>query len=263
MDKVDFIEKAPQYYALAIAIGLQISLDEPKTISEIVALFDRRFSYNRNITRLSRSILAEKALQILQDQGCVDIITDDFGPALYIGKHTLNEWITVEAKLQFPIFDKYFKIENLTWLEQAIAKINSLYDEFNINVKDFSVDAGSEQWEPIPLDRTNEKLISATKALDAAIEIIEQDNGYAITASRERDFVITNLRSAIEIINNRSSIYYSNLKTLAIDPLTQVIKRFGTSAVGTAASAAKAAIAEWLKNLVESGLTHISHLFFN
>jgi len=125
--------------------------------------------------------------------------------------------------------------------------VNKQYDELDITQDDFNNNLVEAQWEPIPLDRRDERLSGATEALDAAIGAIETDNGYAVHAVAEREYVLSNLRSASKALKEQTQIYWMQVKVFALEPLGRIIKRFGPAAVGMAALAARQAIFDWLK----------------
>ncbi len=144
------------------------------------------------------------------------------------------------------LFRKYNQLANKDWLRSAIRSVNETYDSLQVEPSDFSQDTIEIEWEPIPLDRSNEALIQATEQVQKAINSIEQDNGYAANAPGEREYVLSNLK-AFQKAAEQSEIYWLQIKTFALEPLARVIKRFGPAALGIAATAARESIVEWLK----------------
>jgi hypothetical protein len=166
---------------------------------------------------------------------------------MYRASETFEHWLSDSASKKFPLFDKFREIgSDSDWLRAALRKLNKVYGELGITDNDFAVEA-EDQWEPIPLDRSDPLLEAATEKLDVAIEAIESDNGYAIHHPGERDHVLAQLKIFADAVKTRTQVYWPQVKTYAIDPLTRVVKRFGDAAVGVAAFAARQAIVDWLK----------------
>jgi hypothetical protein len=241
MEKGEFIEKAPLYYALGIAVTLGDAKGNAKTVVEL----DNILSTSR--TYLDKEPLINQATKFLYENQALEIVPDDFGPTLYKASGTLAGWIENVAPDKFPLFRKYRDSGSRSWLRSALSAVNSQYDELEVMSDDFADNVIEVKWEPIPLDRADKQLQTATKAVDSAIQAIESDNGYAVNVPRERDYVLSNLKTIQNALKEKTQIYWIELKTFGIDPLTKVIKRFGPAAVGIAALAARKALFEWLK----------------
>jgi hypothetical protein len=253
MEKIEFIEKAPQYYALAVTIFLRRNEGKLLTIADFSTSSLTKTGYNH----FTADLLLRRALELLSTHGVLEIITDDFGPTLYRSSSVLSQWAKEDALRIFPLFDKYNQIQSMDWLVAALMGVNSQFGSLDIQESDFGNKLEELQWEPIPLERTNEKLIAATTALDEAIEQIEQNNGYATTAPGEREHVLENLKAATKSLKERGHIYWAQLRSWAMEPLTRVVNRFGNAAVGVSSSAAKEALIDWLKSLIENGFPNI------
>jgi hypothetical protein len=239
VDKAEFIEKAPQYYALAIAVGLIAGNNKSaKTLVGIDNAIDTSYRCFQK-----RSIL-DHGLKILADADVIEVIPDDFGPAIYKPKESLSQWI-VETNLS--AFQKYTQIRSMAWVRDAVRSVNETADRLAVEDTDFEPAILDQQWEPIPLDRNDEKLKEVTKALDDAISSIEADNGYAANVPAEREYVLTNLKDFRKAVKEKTELYWPQIKANALAPLGRVIKRFGPAAVGVAAVAARTAIIEWVK----------------
>jgi hypothetical protein len=246
MDKGEFVEKAPVYYTLALAVALR-DLSGPNTVAEL----DRALASAdpTTIRVLEQPVLVDKAIKILHDANVIQIIEDDFGPTLYKSSvKQLDEWLRGAARDKFPLFQKFYEHQNRVWLLEAVTNVNRTYEQLGVTSSDFDEAKVETQWEPIPLDRSDEKLQAATKAIDDAIENIEADNGYAVHAPGEREYVLSNLKTMSKMLKEQTQIYWMQVKTFGIDPLTRVATRFGRGAVGVVASAAKDAIIDWLKD---------------
>ena len=175
-------------------------------------------------------------------------------------KEGFSEWFKNESVKEYTLFAKFSSIGlNKNWLLSAIRNVNNTYDILKIKNDDFNGEVAETQWEPIPLDRSNEKLEKFVSSLDTAIREIEADNGYAVHAPGEREYVLSALKTGKEAIASGSQTYLGQLKSLVVDPLSRVIWRFGGAAVGVAATAAKDALLDWLKEVFEKGLHLIIH----
>jgi hypothetical protein len=248
MDTHEFIQKAPEYYALGIAVTLAERLDI-RTIQAVESRFapgDQYFYFQKNP-------LIDEAFRVLARHGVVSLIPDDFGPTIFRPEGHLPDWLRSDTN-PIPLFRKYSQIANKDWLKSAIRSVNAAYDNLQVEPLDFSQDNFEIQWEPIPLDRSNEALIQATEEVQKAIKSIEQDNGYAANAPGEREFVLSNLKAFQRALTEHSEIYWLQIRTFALEPLGRVIKRFGGAAVGIAATAARESILEWLKTAFSKAL---------
>jgi len=175
VDKSEYVEKAPIYYALGIAIGIA---DEPSTIALSMDQVHSNFSPGSSYGYFRHSTLANTAIKLLHDAGAIEVIVDDFGPILVRSKHDLSSWLRGAAYEKFSLFRKYGEHENREWLKDALRSVNEHYEMLGVTASDFDEAEIETQWEPIPLDRKDEKLQAATEALDTAIKDIEADNGY-------------------------------------------------------------------------------------
>jgi hypothetical protein len=249
MDKDEFIEKAPLYYALAIAVTLSNAKKQVNTIGEL----DNQISTNN--VYLEKAPLIDAATKLLSRENAMLVIADDFGPALFRASEELSTWLDGAAAERFPLFRKFRDAgKNITWLRSALKSVNKHYEELGVTSDDFENNAADAEWDPSPLNRDDQKLNAATEALDTAIHEIEGDNGYAVHYPGEREYVLSNLKNASQTLKSQPNIYWLQLKNYALEPLNRVIRRFGTAAVGVASTAAREAILEWLKEAFSRAL---------
>jgi hypothetical protein len=245
MDKPEFVEKAPLYYALAIIVTMPPSPSRLIGISNVVASFINGAGFDKLTVKID---LIRRAMIFLQSEGLVDIVEDDFGPTMYAVNGDIVNWIKSESASKYEIFNRYNKINELNWLNLALMNIVKQYATLGIVENDFIVERSEIQWTPIPLERENTKLIAAERALEIAIKEIEGDNGYAVHSPNEREHVLVNLKSLQKKLAEDVTIYWIKLKYLAFEPLAAVIRRFGDAATGVASTAAREALIEWLKS---------------
>jgi hypothetical protein len=103
-------------------------------------------------------------------------------------------------------------------------------------------------WEPIPLERDDDKQTVAMSALDKVVDELRGDNGYAATNPEEKAYVQDKLLAVTKRLKEASQISWMYLSEFAFKPLAIIIKRFGGAALGVAAAAANEALASWLKS---------------
>lgn len=241
MDKPNFLEQAPAFYAVAIACCFIESKREVSTLGQI------KGGAPVLTSALLKDDLMEAALRLLISADVVSVVKMAFGPPLYQRLPNLNtDWLYTGAGQFYPAFAAFAHVKNYDWLRAALADVNQHYDALLIAPADFS-DAAPSLWEPLPLERNDERQIEAAKAVDEAIAKIEADNGYAANVPGERDYVIQSLKTFSTTLKESAQTTAMQVKTFALDPLALVAKRFAGAALELAAGAAKEAILAWLK----------------
>ena len=116
MEKSEFLERAPQYYALALAQALLTSEGRARTIPELDRAIDvGRYRY------FQHGSLVDVAFNILIDAGVVEEITDDFGPTVYRARPSLDDWLDAAANsADLPVFKKFQRIRSTSWLKRLL-----------------------------------------------------------------------------------------------------------------------------------------------
>jgi hypothetical protein len=164
VNKADFIEKAPMYYAAMLAWALQKHRSISSgglTIEEINSIVDTTY-----LSELRHRPLIQQALTFLEAEGAVNIHTDDFGPQLIYYTTNFPQWWEQLGPRSYPLIRLIKGAKDpRAWLITALAKVNDQYDQLNIKAADFTRVDKDIEWEPLPLDRNDETLIAATKAL--------------------------------------------------------------------------------------------------
>jgi hypothetical protein len=245
MDRHSFVERAPQYYALALALAAVKLEQEVFTESQLQQLLVSEHLGFNSVFRFEPLIQA--GMRLLVEAAVIEISKEDFGPNLYRRTPALTwEWMFEGDGLKIPVFARYGELQNLPWLAEALADIDQSFQNLGLSHEDFEQPPLSV-WEPLPLDRTDEDLRDATAKVDEAIAQIEADNGYAANVPGERDYVVESLKSFSTTLKESVQITGMQVKTFALDPLNAVIQRFKGAALALVAGAAKEAIGVWLK----------------
>lgn len=249
MSKIDFVKKAPIYYALAIA----------STMSRATAMLTRSDidnDWDKQTLVMSHNAVWNAATQLLEADGVIEVVRDEFGPNLYRGTLNTSKWLHTTAPEQYDAAAK-FKNSGRGWLRPALDEVNSRYYSLSMGDDDFNLVEESE-WQPLPIDRNDERFQTAERAIDEAIQSIEGDNGYAVHAAEERSYVLSNLKAFKQYVSENTSIYIEQVNVFVVQPLGRAIARFGGAAVGLAASAAKQAVFDWIKANASKLLSLIS-----
>lgn len=241
-------KKAAQYYALAIAYSV-LSRHNDNAFSEDGI----NNAVNGDFPGESGDILKhidilEIALGILVDRQILTRITDDFGPTVFIRQdsafNNYKDWVS-EADGIARKFDA-LGIQSRAWLRSALMKINKTF----ISEEKASFD----EWQPIPVDRSNPEYQETEKKLDEALNVIRSDNGFADTFPDERNQVVSALETGLKIFRENSTVHVTYFRAFIIDPLTAAISRLKDNAAGTAAAIAKGAAIKWLADSIGQNL---------
>ena len=253
MDRGKFIVSAPKYYALAIAAYFR-SKNESASESMVrssYALPGQLHGFGDEEepdSYLDNGVLFRRGFEILLERGFLTEIADDFGPSIYEKTEGFDEaWSRAEQDNSLP-FRKYESVNRSShWLNSALAKINRQYGE--LNLKESHFESPHDEWEPLPLDRTDPNLQAVTSQLDETISQIQADNGYAAAAAGERDLVIDSLSSAADRLKNDPTISWGYLRKNAFEPLKTVLRRFKGAALGAVVTTMIATFRVWIQGL--------------
>ncbi|MDE1987720.1 MAG: hypothetical protein KGJ28_14375 [Alphaproteobacteria bacterium] len=260
MNKSQFVERAPLYYALAVALTF-MRRGQSKALSLGIVCADYTIpdedDPEEGYCLLDKQAMLMRAIDWLVEREIVIRIEDDFGDTVYEQSYMGVQ--TFEAACQEPElpFGKYYRVEDGgAWLRSALVNINRKYIELGITPEDFvTPDA---EWEPLPLDRQDPLLQRAVDKLDETVEQVRSDNGYNAIVPEERNFVVQSLTVASETLKKADSTSVPFIRQYVLEPLKLVIRRFGPAALGVIATAAKDAVIEWLKS---HGIELLASLF--
>lgn len=177
----------------------------------------------------------------------IQLIRDDLGPNILLRSDEFFDIMTqLKEDPQYPFFRYFLAGDQDAWVQEALQKLDQQYDLLNIQDEDF--DARSEpEWEPLPIDRDDPDLKSVIDKIDDTFEQVRADNGYAAHVPEERVYIMDSLGMVARKLKEASAISLPYLRRYAIEPLSMLVRRFGPSAIGLIAAAAKEALKEWLK----------------
>jgi len=238
MNKIEFVQRAPTYYAIAIFAAIERATGV-KTRESIDSFWDKE-NYI-----LSNDSVWNAAVRLMGEAGVIEIIEDDFGPDLYRATPALQDWFNGKFEQENSAVTKY-KAAGKAWLKDAISQVNRAYAQLRIQPDDFKAVEESE-WQPIPIDRQGAEIKRVEEALEEAIEKIEGDNAYPVHAPDERKYVLTNLKAFKRFLSENTSIYISQVDAFVIQPVKLVIARYGSAATGLAGTAVRQAVFDWIK----------------
>jgi hypothetical protein len=259
MDKGRFIEVAPYYYAIAVIEHFQASQVAGFAVSRQSILkhytagqedgFPNEFCY------LEKTILLDRAIELLVQHKMITILRDDFGPSIFLLEEKWRDpWEALGDNANLPI-NRYRRApERSSWLRSALQSVNETFDKLGIQADDF--ETPDSEWAPLPLNRDDPALNQAIARLDETIEEVRADNGYAITLPEERDYVLERLSSLANRLKHAAQVSYGYVVRNGLEPLATLIRRFSNAALETSASAARSALADWLK---EQGVKILHH----
>jgi hypothetical protein len=203
----------------------------------------------------------DRGFRLLIEQGMLHEIGDSFGPPLYFPKEAFNDvWEKLREDQNLPFFMYSNAPYGAGWLKSALEQVNAAYEKLGIEPADF--EDPNVEWEPIPLDRNDATLNTAIEKIDEVIEEVRTSNGYADTLPEERTFVLDKLSNLSARLKTEATISWMYVKEFGLMPLQQVIVRFGNAAVGVVASAAKDALAAWLRANTSKAIEWLLRQFF-
>jgi hypothetical protein len=107
-----------------------------------------------------------------------------------------------------------------------------------------------DKWEPIKIDRSQPEYMQAIEASEAALREIESSNGYASSATEERNAIVATIRGTLTAIKEGTPSKAALIAGL-IRPFEYVAKKFSEVTMGEIAKIAVsklwALIASWMQ----------------
>lgn len=180
------------------------------------------------------------------------------------GRPLIRELFSVDLP-PFNIYNRVSELSIKLWMQRALSSINRLLTTLEpAELSGVAEEPGQgdetppDEWQPLPLDRNNEKLQNAISSLDAVVEHVKGDNGYAATVPEERSYVLERLSALSEKLKHASSVSIGYIKRSGMDILLMVSKRFREGAVDVTATTARENIIAWIR---DHGINLIASLF--
>jgi len=258
MDKAAFIKLAPDYYATAIIAFLD-RYGRPASGEEISNSYSISDEDNggEKWSYLARRDVFDAALKELEEWGFINIVRDHFGPPIVSPANDLyNRLLGLSKDESFPYYKYKLTADGNGWLRGALQSLDRAYDNLKIRPIDFVEPL--DEWEPLPLERNDPLVEKTIGAVDDTIEKVRSDNGYASNFPEERQHVLDGLSAFSRRLKEAASISLGYVRRYAADPLRTLLSRFKDNAIGIAASIAKEALREWLK---QKGISFLDDLF--
>ncbi|MBV9572073.1 MAG: hypothetical protein JO056_12610 [Alphaproteobacteria bacterium] len=267
MDRQDFIELAPIYYAGAIYAFVKSReglISESDILQHYSTVTLKRGTNSRETYYyLSKPEIFRTALVWLRKKKLVKIIEDPFvDPMILRDGNSQQRLANIIKDDDTNPLVRFVEVDwNEDWIKRALRKINDKYVDLHFDTKDF--DLPNAEWEPLPLDRSDPRLSEIIHGVDEIIETVRGDNGYAATLPEERSYVLTTLSTGSKILGTENSTSIPALRTYVIDPLVRIAKRFKDAALGVLADGTRAAIIEYVKQHAPQWAASLIHTLFS
>lgn len=244
MDKAEFVEKAPVYYALAIAAVLS-RYPVPTSEFKIRSHFpDGDDSNPEGGTLLDRLELWERGVAWLAARNMIKVRYDPFGPPIFAqGPSFTAGWneLIKDDTLPFSAYEAAGNTDD--WLVPALHALENTFVNLEVSREDF--ESPDAEWSPIKIDRDDLGVEQAISSLQKVIEEVRADNGYTATHPQERDFVLEGLQGTLNKFE--SEAISPGYVRVAIERLGTLARRFAGTLKEATIAAARAALIEFAK----------------
>lgn len=259
MDKAEYIESAPTYYALAIAAVLE-KAPGPMTEYKIQGHYTRQDDGDPEpVSLLGRTLIWQRALVWLEARKLISVKYDRFGPPIYFKSPDFNEKfdeLTDDEDLPFASYHAAGRTED--WLVPALHGVDNAYDNLSIKPEDF--DNLDSEWAPLEIERSDPGVMRAIGSLQKVIDEVRADNGYAAKLPQERDFVLEGLQNTLNKFES-PSISAGYIRQ-GLERLMTLGRRFGGTIKEASIAAAKAALIEFGKKHFSQALDYFWRWMF-
>jgi hypothetical protein len=244
MDKAEYIELAPTYYALAIAAVL-LNKSGPMTEYKIRSEYPADDDGSPDPgTLLDRILVWQRAISWLEARKMISVRFDRFGPPIYFKAEDFTEKFDDLAGDDDLPFSAYHAAgRSSDWLIPALHGVDNAYDNLAIKAEDF--ENPDAEWAPLPIERSDPDVEKAISSLQSVIDEVRADNEYASKLPQERDFVLEGLQNTLDKFES-PSISAGYIRQ-GIERLASLGRRFAGTIKEGAISAAKAALIEFGK----------------
>lgn len=259
MDKTEYIERAPVYYALAIAAVLERA-PGPMTEYKIRGRYPREDDGSPEPgSLLERALLWQRAIIWLESRALISVKYDRFGPPIYFKSADFSEKfdeLTIDEDIPFAHYHAAGRTDD--WLVPALYGVDNAYDNLGIKPEDF--DNPNAEWTPLEIERTDPGVQKAIESLQNVIEEVRADNGYAAKLPEERAFVLEGLQNTLNKFESPSiSAAYVRL---GMERLITLGRRFAGTVKEAGITSAKAALMEFGKKHFAQALDYLWRWMF-
>jgi hypothetical protein len=256
MDKAEFVEKAPLYYALAISVALERStgpLPEFKMRAMFPNMDDAQHPDDQG-NLLGRWMIWERAVSWLLARHMIKIRSDPFGPPIYSQSDDFRgQWDRLLRDENLPFSTYHAAGQSDDWLIPALHSLENHFVNMDMRAEDF--DNPDAEWAPIEIDAEDPTAKKAISSLQDIIAEVRSDNGYSASHPQERDYVLEGLQGTLDKF--KSSSVSAGYIRVAIDRLRMLSVRFSGTLKDVAIAAAKTALIEFAKKHLGDALDYL------
>lgn len=253
MDKAEFVNLAPEYYMLAFCIYCEYPQSYYSEEGWINAFTVEEDGYHTLL--IPNEGLRAEAIRLLIKRGAISVLSDPFGPTLWIqGERFAEVERTLTSSPDSPFFKADKSGHRKLWLMRALVPLNKAADEFQITAADFGAEP-IDEWKPITISQADPTVTQAVQKLEAATEAIESDNGYSVAHPQERDQVVHDLKGSLERLKSDAVSLGWVRRTLSA--LKTASGRFANTVKGQTIDGAMLAIKEFVKKHMSEAIEHL------
>jgi hypothetical protein len=107
----------------------------------------------------------------------------------------------------------------------------------------------SDPWIPLRIDRDDPVFVETLAEVEAALDVIRGDNGYAANEPDERQGILGTLETGLDWLKNRTPTF-AQIRSWLIVPLEWLATKFAGAIIGEAAKKAAQKLVDYLSQLV-------------
>ncbi|MGA8498433.1 MAG: hypothetical protein WB764_23305 [Xanthobacteraceae bacterium] len=255
MTRKELQERAVEYYACYI--WLLFPELGVTNVDALIDLSNREDVFGNKVPRLFNYQAVIDALEFLEENNVIKFLKDDFGPDLLVLTGDAGTRVSNLMNNEASPFYKFRLAGNtkVSWIRTAIDALNEKLIEANKEVAGFNevaeishedegIPIEEQPWEPLEIDRSNADYQHAIEVSEKAIEVIEQNNGYASSEPSERNGIVKTIRGTLDAVKEGSPSK-ALIREGLLKPLRYVAKKFADSAMGEFAKLAVLAILKY------------------
>jgi hypothetical protein len=162
------------------------------------------------------------------------------GADVYVFRIAPEGFRAVEEALRNKSSDIAYLHENGDEVLDEIAGIDSLF----LSREDL---LDHDPWSPLPIDREDPSYTEAATEVEAAIEVIRADNGFAASHPEQREGILATLEEGLAWLKDRAPTR-AQIFSLLISPLQWVSTNFSKAVIGEAAKKAAQKVVDLLNS---------------